>query len=94
MEILDASVGLKWVLNETDSDKARQLHLKNRRPVLRTSHRSRMCCLDSLLVVGDDDLFTRSQLANLLLQLGLGLFDGDGCGHVSDSYVRAISDGS
>jgi predicted nucleic acid-binding protein len=25
MEILDASVGLKWVLNETDSDKARQL---------------------------------------------------------------------
>jgi predicted nucleic acid-binding protein len=25
MEILDASVGLKWVLNESDSDKARQL---------------------------------------------------------------------
>jgi predicted nucleic acid-binding protein len=25
MEILDASVGLTWVLNETDSDKARRL---------------------------------------------------------------------
>jgi hypothetical protein len=25
MEVLDASVGLKWVLNETDVDKARAL---------------------------------------------------------------------
>ena len=33
MEILDASVGLKWVLNESDSDKARRLRKDFRSPV-------------------------------------------------------------
>jgi hypothetical protein len=28
MEVLDASVGLKWVLNETDSDEARKLRVE------------------------------------------------------------------
>ena len=45
MEILDASVGLKWVLTEADSDKARQLRDEFRKAI--RDFRSSRPCLQS-----------------------------------------------
>src|SRR5437660_1243834 len=39
-----------------------------------------------LLVVGDDKLFPRGQLADEFLQPGLSLFHGDGCRHGDSSF--------